>query len=205
MGGPRKAKGDVRSAVLVLLAEEPMHGYQIIREIESRSGGAWKPSAGSVYPTLQLFADEGLVSVEESGGRKVYALTDSGREEAEGAEVPWDDAAAGDGGRISALAKAGIDLASAVGQMRAPAPPSSRNAPSRCSPMHASASTRSSPRTDQVTMSTARVPSGARIRARDTDASCASPHGSSRSSGGTRSCCPRSVWDASRNGRGRAG
>ncbi|WP_162893084.1 PadR family transcriptional regulator [Microbacterium halotolerans] len=117
MGGPRKARGDVRAAVLVLLAEEPMHGYQIIREIESRSGGVWKPSAGSVYPTLQLFADEGLVSVEESGGRKVYALTDAGREEAERADVPWDDAAAGDGGRIPALAKAGIDLAGAVGQV----------------------------------------------------------------------------------------
>src|SRR5690606_22805607 len=63
--GQRKARGDVRAAILVLLAEEPMHGYQIIREIEARSRGAWKPSAGSVYPTLQLFADEGLVRVEE--------------------------------------------------------------------------------------------------------------------------------------------
>src|SRR5690606_3331929 len=61
----RVSRGDVRAAVLALLAEEPMHGYQIIREIEERSNGSWKPSAGSVYPTLQLLADEGLISAEE--------------------------------------------------------------------------------------------------------------------------------------------
>ncbi|MFY0022555.1 PadR family transcriptional regulator, partial [Acinetobacter baumannii] len=72
-------KGDVRSAVLSLLLEEPMHGYQIIREIEERSGGSWKPSPGSVYPTLQLLTDEGLVRAEESGGRKTYSLTEEGR------------------------------------------------------------------------------------------------------------------------------
>ena len=79
--GTRVGRGDVRSAVLALLAEQPMHGYQIIREIEERSGGSWKPSAGSVYPTLQLLADEGLISAEESNGRKIYSLTDAGREE----------------------------------------------------------------------------------------------------------------------------
>ena len=63
----RMGRGDVRAAVLALLAEQPMHGYQIIHEIEERSGGSWKPSAGSVYPTLQLLADEGLISAEESG------------------------------------------------------------------------------------------------------------------------------------------
>ncbi len=52
--GTRAGRGEVRSAVLALLAERPMHGYQIIREIEERSNGSWKPSAGSVYPTLQL-------------------------------------------------------------------------------------------------------------------------------------------------------
>ena len=67
---PRMGRGDVRAAVLALLAERPMHGYQIIAEIAERSGGAWKPSPGSVYPTLQLLADEGLISAEESDGRK---------------------------------------------------------------------------------------------------------------------------------------
>ena len=83
-GGPRRnrgprARGDVRSAVLALLAEEPMHGYQIIQEIGRRSGGAWKPSPGSVYPTLQQLEDEGLVRAQEQDGRRVYRLTDEGR------------------------------------------------------------------------------------------------------------------------------
>ena len=78
--GSRAGRGEVRSAVLALLAERPMHGYQIIREIEERSGGSWKPSAGSVYPTLQLLADEGLIRAEESNGRKIYSLTEAGRE-----------------------------------------------------------------------------------------------------------------------------
>lgn len=84
-GGPRRhrgqrARGDVRSAVLALLAEEPMHGYQIIQEIGRRSGGTWKPSPGSVYPTLQQLEDEGLVRAEEQeDGRRVYRLTEQGR------------------------------------------------------------------------------------------------------------------------------
>ena len=118
--GARVGRGDVRAAVLALLAEKPMHGYQIIREIEERSGGNWKPSAGSVYPTLQLLADEGLISVEESNGRKTYALTDEGREEvtAAGASAPWEAAAASDGAPFTALPKAGIELAQAAAQVR---------------------------------------------------------------------------------------
>ena len=79
VGGTRMGRGDVRTAVLALLAEKPMHGYQIIQQIEERSGGAWKPSPGSVYPTLQLLADEGLINAEESDGRKTYSLTEEGR------------------------------------------------------------------------------------------------------------------------------
>jgi len=116
--GTRMGRGDVRAAVLALLAEQPMHGYQIIHEIEERSGGTWKPSAGSVYPTLQLLADEGLISAEESNGRKTYSLTDAGR--AAGAEAgpsaPWDPAASEDPG-FSALPKAGIELAQAAAQV----------------------------------------------------------------------------------------
>ena len=74
-GGQRARRGDVREAVLRLLAEQPMHGYQIIQELTARSGGAWSPSAGSVYPTLQLLADEGLVTSEEVGDKKVFSLT----------------------------------------------------------------------------------------------------------------------------------
>ena len=75
----RAGRGDVRSAVLSLLAEQPMHGYQIIQEIERRSHGAWKPSPGSVYPTLQQLEDEGLVRAEEQEGRRVYRLTEDGQ------------------------------------------------------------------------------------------------------------------------------
>ena len=117
--GTRVARGDVRAAVLALLAEKPMHGYQLIREIEERSSGAWKPSPGSVYPTLQLLADEGLISAEESNGRKTYSLTDEGRSVAAAAEskAPWQTTGATDGKRGPALAKAGIELAQAAAQV----------------------------------------------------------------------------------------
>lgn len=120
---PRMGRGDVRAAVLALLAEQPMHGYQIIGEIAERSGGAWKPSPGSVYPTLQLLADEGLVEASEQNGRKTYSLTDEGRAAAESASgpAPWETPGGwrGHGGRHSAthasgLPKAGIDLAQAA-------------------------------------------------------------------------------------------
>ena len=100
-GGPRgrgrARRGDVRAAILALLGERPMHGYQIIQELESRSNGAWRPSPGSVYPTLQLFEDEGVVSASEVDGKRVFALTDMGRERLAEAgpagAAPWDDVA----------------------------------------------------------------------------------------------------------------
>ena len=117
--GSRMARGDVRAAVLSLLAEEPMHGYQIIREIEQRSGGSWKPSAGSVYPTLQMLADEGLISAEESNGRKTYALTDAGGEAVAAGEAaaPWETSAKNGPKRHGALAQAGFELAQAAAQV----------------------------------------------------------------------------------------
>lgn len=115
--GTRVGRGEVRTAVLALLAERPMHGYQIIREIEERSGGSWKPSAGSVYPTLQLLADEGLISAEESNGRKIYALTDAGREVADAeTSSPW-TSDSDDGTGFAALPKAGVALAQAAAQV----------------------------------------------------------------------------------------
>jgi DNA-binding PadR family transcriptional regulator len=121
--GTRMGRGDVRAAVLSLLAEKPMHGYQIIREIEERSGGSWKPSAGSVYPTLQLLADEGLLTAEESNGRKTYALTEAGRAEAaEAGPAPWESGGSSGGSSPSdpfgPLPKAGVELAQAAAQVR---------------------------------------------------------------------------------------
>jgi DNA-binding PadR family transcriptional regulator len=117
--GTRAGKGEVRAAVLALLAERPMHGYQIIREIEERSGGSWKPSAGSVYPTLQLLADEGSISAEESNGRKIYSLTEAGRGEvaAQHGSAPWDPAGPMAGAGIASLPRAGIELAQAAAQV----------------------------------------------------------------------------------------
>jgi DNA-binding PadR family transcriptional regulator len=92
-GGPRARRGDVRAAVLALLADRPMHGYEMIREIEERSDGAWTPSAGSIYPMLQMLEDEGLIRGEDTDGKRRFALTDAGRAEREekGEQVaPWD-------------------------------------------------------------------------------------------------------------------
>jgi DNA-binding PadR family transcriptional regulator len=83
-------RGNVRAAILALLAERPMHGYEMIQELESRTGGLWRPSPGSVYPTLQLLEDEGLVSGEQSVGKRLFALTDTGRAEATTQRsAPW--------------------------------------------------------------------------------------------------------------------
>jgi DNA-binding PadR family transcriptional regulator len=94
-GGPggrgRGRRGNVRAAILALLTERPMHGYEMIQELDQRTGGVWRPSPGSVYPTLQLLEDEGKIAVEESGGRKAYTLTEAGQEEATAAaaNAPW--------------------------------------------------------------------------------------------------------------------
>jgi len=117
--GTRAGRGEVRSAVLALLAERPMHGYQIIREIEERSKGSWKPSAGSVYPTLQLLADEGFIRAEESNGRKIYSLTEAGREDVahSDASAPWESTGPASGTGFAALPKAGVELAQAAAQV----------------------------------------------------------------------------------------
>ncbi|MEV6347217.1 PadR family transcriptional regulator [Actinoplanes sp. NPDC051851] len=97
-GGPRGRRGgrgggrlNVRPAVLALLLERPMHGYEMIQELDARTNGIWRPSPGSIYPTLQLLEDEGLIEATAEGGRKSYQLTDAGRAEAETAaeNPPW--------------------------------------------------------------------------------------------------------------------
>jgi DNA-binding PadR family transcriptional regulator len=116
--GPRARRGDVRAAILVLLAEEPRNGYQLMQEIEQRSDGVWRPSPGSVYPALQQLEDEGLVVVRAGEGSKAYALTDAGRahvdERADELADPW-DAVKGDMGQgawdlMSAMRQIGMAL-----------------------------------------------------------------------------------------------
>ncbi|MFD7701902.1 PadR family transcriptional regulator [Streptomyces caelestis] len=120
-GGPRgrARRGDVRASILALLKDRPMHGYEMIQEIAERSGGAWKPSPGSVYPTLQLLEDEGLIVSESEGGKKLFSLTDAGRTAAgEGPEAPWEEASRGvDWEALSEIRQAGFGLMEAFGQV----------------------------------------------------------------------------------------
>ncbi|MER7668966.1 PadR family transcriptional regulator [Kitasatospora sp. NPDC096128] len=91
--GGRARRGDVRASLLALLKERPMHGYEMIAEITERTNGAWRPSPGSIYPNLQLLEEEGLITAEEVGGKRLVSLTETGRAEAEaGPAEPWAEA-----------------------------------------------------------------------------------------------------------------
>jgi DNA-binding PadR family transcriptional regulator len=78
-GGGRARKGDVRSVILILLAHGPSNGYGLIKAIATKTAGVWRPSPGSVYPTLQQLVDEGLITSVGTGPRSEYELTDEGR------------------------------------------------------------------------------------------------------------------------------
>ena len=78
-GHGRAQRGDVRTALLLLLAEQPMHGYQLMQAITERTSGAWRPSPGAIYPTLSQLEDEGLIDTLAEGGRKQATLTDAGQ------------------------------------------------------------------------------------------------------------------------------
>lgn len=117
-GRGRGRRGDVRSAILALLTERPMHGYEMIQEIGQRSNGLWRPSPGSVYPTLQLLVDEGLiVGTETEGSKRLFELTDGGREAAAKTQTPpWEEIAEGaDPNEVNLRASFG-QLAAAVFQ-----------------------------------------------------------------------------------------
>ena len=97
-GGRRARRGDIRAAILALLADRPMHGYEMIKELEERTGGVWSPSAGSIYPTLQLLEDEGLIRGTEQAGKRRFELTAEGttkQNEARRARLAWESVAAG--------------------------------------------------------------------------------------------------------------
>jgi DNA-binding PadR family transcriptional regulator len=91
---PRAKRGDVRAAILSLLSEKSLNGYQIMQELEQRSRGSWRPSPGAVYPALQQLEDEGLVQADSSTSGRVYRLTEAGRkyvqEHAEEFTAPWE-------------------------------------------------------------------------------------------------------------------
>jgi DNA-binding PadR family transcriptional regulator len=112
-------RGEVRPLILRALIDRPMHGYEVIQALEAQSGGRWRPSAGSIYPTLQQLADEGLVTGSEVDGRRTYTLTESGRKAADEATAPspWADAEADEAGEpdifqlLSQLAAAAVQVA----------------------------------------------------------------------------------------------
>ncbi|MDQ6745295.1 MAG: PadR family transcriptional regulator [Actinomycetota bacterium] len=96
-GGPfgggrgRRRRGDVRLAILRLLGEAPRNGYGLMQTIEERSGGRWRPSPGSIYPTLAQLQDEELIRAVEHEGSKRYELTEAGRAQiASTGEAPWE-------------------------------------------------------------------------------------------------------------------
>ena len=106
-GRSRAGRGDVRAAIIALLAEEPRNGYQVIQEIEQRTDGVWRASSGSVYPALAQLEDEGLIEPVGGGGRKLFALTEAGRQHAEqNAEQLaqlWQEAVGGPGARFEEM------------------------------------------------------------------------------------------------------
>jgi DNA-binding PadR family transcriptional regulator len=125
-GGPfgrgRKARrGDIRTAALLLLAEEPRNGYQIMQDVQERSEGAWRPSPGSVYPALQQLEDEGLIRSEEDDGRKRFVLTDAGREYLDQrdpeARPPWEQFSSDLGSQAAELGKLMREVAFAFAQV----------------------------------------------------------------------------------------
>ncbi|HTY98077.1 MAG TPA: PadR family transcriptional regulator [Solirubrobacteraceae bacterium] len=121
-GRGRKARrGDIRTAALLLLAEEPRNGYQIKQEVEERSDGVWSPSPGSVYPALAQLEDEGLIRSEEIDGRKLFALTDAGRtvvdERPDDRPAPWEEMSATVGDRAHELGRVLRDVAHALRQV----------------------------------------------------------------------------------------
>jgi DNA-binding PadR family transcriptional regulator len=125
-GGPfgggrgRRRRGDVRLAMLMLLAEEPRNGYGLMQAIEERSDGRWRPSPGSVYPALSQLEDEGFVRAVEREGGRVFEITDAGRENlAERGDInpPWVEQDAPSGERLGELRSAATGLAKAAWQV----------------------------------------------------------------------------------------
>jgi DNA-binding PadR family transcriptional regulator len=119
--GPKASRGDVRAAILAVLGEGPRNGYQIMSEIEERSGGAWRPSPGAVYPALSQLADEGLIAGEESGGRRTFSLTDAGRAYVEQnpgmARGAWESAAQQEAWQVPGLFAVAARLGGGIVQM----------------------------------------------------------------------------------------
>ena len=119
--GRRRDRGDVRAAILLLLAEQPRHGYEILTELADRSDGQWRPSPGSVYPVLKRLTKDGLVLPTHEGGRRVFSLTDEGAAlvtaERDAWGEPWVQAAEPENDAAIELWDEGRQLGAAVWQV----------------------------------------------------------------------------------------
>jgi len=119
--GSRARRGDIRAAALVLIAEEPRNGYQIIQALADRSNGAWRASPGSVYPALQQLEDEGLITATSDDGQRRWQLTDAGRtyvdENREKLGAPWESVGVAMPSGARELAELGIQVGSALHQV----------------------------------------------------------------------------------------
>jgi len=119
--GRRRERGDVRAAILLLLAEQPRHGYEILTELADRSDGQWQPSPGSIYPVLKRLAQDGLVAPENHEGKRVFTLTDAGRAlvaaEGDSWGQPWANASEAEDDSAVALWNEGRQLGGAVQQV----------------------------------------------------------------------------------------
>lgn len=115
-GRGRAQRGDVRTAILLVVADQPMHGYQIMQAMKDRTGGAWRPSPGAVYPTIAQLEDEGLVTTQQEGGRRLVTLTPEGRSYVEDRSARLGDPFADFAGGVS-----GPDLRDPLQQLHAAA------------------------------------------------------------------------------------
>jgi len=125
-GGPfgggrgRRRRGEIRTALLTLLAEEPRNGYQLMQTLEERSRGMWRPSPGSVYPTLAQLEDEGLIRSIEREGTKLFELTDQGREYVEQHATrtpPWEEDEGPEGSSLPEIASLVVQIGKAAWQV----------------------------------------------------------------------------------------
>ena len=119
--GRRRERGDVRAAILLLLAEQPRHGYEILTELADRSDGQWQPSPGSIYPVLKRLARDGLVTAAQEDGKRIFSLTDEGRTVVETERgswgEPWAQSTAPDVEAAASLWAEGKQLGAAVWQV----------------------------------------------------------------------------------------
>jgi DNA-binding PadR family transcriptional regulator len=128
-GRGRARRGDVRLALLRLLAEEPRNGYQLIQAIEERSEGLWRPSPGSVYPTLAQLEDEGLIRSAEADGARRFEIIDAGREQLDrraDEPDPWESSDEDAENPLSELAPLVIQIGKATFQVASVGDPAQR-------------------------------------------------------------------------------